>query len=99
MLQADQRRAADAVDKVLANIHDASGGWAATAGAGPVKSPRFILYRRSEERRVGKECVSTCRSRWAPYHLKQNDYHQNRPIDPSTTSSLIIKTSNCRIIK
>src|SRR3546814_1289533 len=23
---------------------------------------------RSEERRVGKECVSTCRSRWAPYH-------------------------------
>src|SRR3546814_13696977 len=27
---------------------------------------------RSEERRVGKECVSTCRSRWSPYHLKQN---------------------------
>src|SRR3546814_9386970 len=24
--------------------------------------------RRSEERRVGKECVSTCRSRWSPYH-------------------------------
>src|SRR3546814_18785679 len=23
---------------------------------------------RSEERRVGKECVSTCRSRWSPYH-------------------------------
>src|SRR3546814_14263455 len=23
---------------------------------------------RSEERRVGKECASTCRSRWAPYH-------------------------------
>src|SRR3546814_12294348 len=23
---------------------------------------------RSEERRVGKECVSTCRSRWLPYH-------------------------------
>src|SRR3546814_12226211 len=23
---------------------------------------------RSEERRVGKECVSTCRSRWTPYH-------------------------------
>src|SRR3546814_17316460 len=28
---------------------------------------------RSEERRVGKECVSTCRSRWSPYHSKQND--------------------------
>src|SRR3546814_7715039 len=26
------------------------------------------LPRRSEERRVGKECVSTCRSRWSPYH-------------------------------
>src|SRR3546814_10919638 len=25
-------------------------------------------FRRSEERRVGKECVSTCRSRWSPYH-------------------------------
>src|SRR3546814_20853703 len=25
-------------------------------------------YLRSEERRVGKECVSTCRSRWSPYH-------------------------------
>src|SRR3546814_12139068 len=25
-------------------------------------------YDRSEERRVGKECVSTCRSRWSPYH-------------------------------
>src|SRR3546814_11403929 len=27
---------------------------------------------RSEERRVGKECVSTCRSRWWPYHYKKN---------------------------
>src|SRR3546814_12633894 len=26
------------------------------------------LLSRSEERRVGKECVSTCRSRWSPYH-------------------------------
>src|SRR3546814_15276221 len=26
------------------------------------------LVMRSEERRVGKECVSTCRSRWSPYH-------------------------------
>src|SRR3546814_20415710 len=25
---------------------------------------------RPEERRVGKECVSTCRSRWSPYHEK-----------------------------
>src|SRR3546814_19873101 len=29
--------------------------------------------KRSEERRVGKECVSTCRSRWSPYHYKKNN--------------------------
>src|SRR3546814_2100068 len=32
----------------------------------------YLIFRRvgerSEERRVGKECVSTCRSRWSPYH-------------------------------
>src|SRR3546814_1850702 len=28
----------------------------------------MYLHFRSEERRVGKECVSTCRSRWSPYH-------------------------------
>src|SRR3546814_12308188 len=27
-----------------------------------------LVQVRSEERRVGKECVSTCRSRWSPYH-------------------------------
>src|SRR3546814_19456885 len=27
-----------------------------------------VPIRRSEERRVGKECVSTCRTRWSPYH-------------------------------
>src|SRR3546814_16141466 len=33
-------------------------------------SAQAFLYNaiRSEERRVGKECVSTCRSRWSPYH-------------------------------
>src|SRR3546814_16641338 len=30
--------------------------------------PPTLLSLRSEERRVGKECVSTCRSRWSPYH-------------------------------
>src|SRR3546814_7538844 len=29
---------------------------------------RNLASKRSEERRVGKECVSTCRSRWSPYH-------------------------------
>src|SRR3546814_20955086 len=30
----------------------------------------------SEERRVGKECVSTCRSWWSPYHLTTNQSYQ-----------------------
>src|SRR3546814_8092921 len=33
---------------------------------------------RSEERRVGKECVSTCRSRWSPYHLKKKTHKYTR---------------------
>src|SRR3546814_4520594 len=35
------------------------------AGFGQVEG---VVGQRSEERRVGKECVSTCRSRWSPYH-------------------------------
>src|SRR3546814_16646690 len=36
---------------------------------GALVRPKCCRYvRRSEERRVGKECVSTCRSRWSPYH-------------------------------
>src|SRR3546814_16674106 len=31
---------------------------------------------RSEERRVGKECVSTCRSRWSPYPYKKKKKEQ-----------------------
>src|SRR3546814_12095416 len=38
-------------------------------GADAASPPRIGVAReRSEERRVGKECVSTCRSRWSPYH-------------------------------
>src|SRR3546814_16227844 len=33
-----------------------------------VAERKTFIHRRSEERRVGKECVSTCRSRWSPYH-------------------------------
>src|SRR3546814_20657312 len=32
---------------------------------------------RSEERRVGKECVSTCRSRWSPYHKKKKSSNKS----------------------
>src|SRR3546814_3567172 len=48
----------------------------ADAGHGAQRAPPVALLRRpaaplsgrSEERRVGKECVSTCRSRWSTYH-------------------------------
>src|SRR3546814_17810352 len=36
-----------------------------------------VELQRSEERRVGKECVSTCRSRWSPYHSKKKRTKQN----------------------
>src|SRR3546814_12975580 len=55
----------------LAAIDEAIGlnrnALAALIGAGP---DRGLSITRSEERRVGKECVSTCRSRWSPYHYK-----------------------------
>src|SRR3546814_8979428 len=35
---------------------------------GPDATRQFFHAERSEERRVGKECVSTCRSRWSPDH-------------------------------
>src|SRR3546814_11244517 len=57
-----------------------------------VAEPEVILYdeplsnldaklrdsMRSEERRVGKECVSTCRSRWSPYHYKKKNNQQRK---------------------
>src|SRR3546814_17248063 len=36
--------------------------------AGADASAAIAETERSEERRVGKECVRTCRSRWSPYH-------------------------------
>src|SRR3546814_13419087 len=41
---------------------------------------RADLLDRSEERRVGKECVSTCRYRWVPYPLKK----QKKTVQPQT---------------
>src|SRR3546814_19662908 len=40
------------------------------AGSTEVRYKDVVVgkVKRSEERRVGKECVSTCRSRWSPYH-------------------------------
>ena len=33
-----------------------------------IRNDNVFGYVRSEERRVGKECTSWCRSRWSPYH-------------------------------
>src|SRR3546814_20623149 len=38
----------------------------------PVTPPR-----RTAERRVGKECVSTCRSRWSPYHSQNKKIYND----------------------
>src|SRR3546814_9225449 len=65
-------------DVCSSDLHPAVGipSEASTAGARthPVRrcragdNPLPGKVHRSEERRVGKECVSTCRSRWSPYH-------------------------------
>src|SRR3546814_12575893 len=46
----------------------------------PSADPARTGGSRSEERRVGKECVSTCRSRWSPYHYKKKEYMTNSTI-------------------
>src|SRR3546814_21025056 len=43
----------------------------------------------SEESRVGKECVSTCRSRWLPYHYKKKTYESH-----TKSTSLFKKDKN-----
>src|SRR3546814_16898562 len=45
-----------------------------------------LVWDRSEERRVGKECVSTCRSRWSTVHLKNT-----KPRTSIPKTMLIIK--------
>src|SRR3546814_19899373 len=62
-------------DGIAGLRHHGDGAWSVDLGDGGVhRIGRTYLHdvkaimQRSEERRVGKECVSTCRSRWAPYH-------------------------------
>src|SRR3546814_13632655 len=51
----------------LAYLSGAAGPWLAVRD--PARAA--IIGWRSEERRVGKECVSTCRSWWSPFHEKK----------------------------
>src|SRR3546814_15962081 len=44
----------------------------------PARTAPAGAARRSEERRVGKECVNTCRSRWSPSHEKKNKHRKTR---------------------
>src|SRR3546814_11375185 len=69
------------------------------------------LSGRSEERRVGKECVSTCRSRWLPYHYKKRlflyltitlnthlDEYNTQTTHPTINLSQLINRKITRII-
>src|SRR3546814_11497991 len=47
----------------------------------------LCIGRRSEGRRVGKECVSTCRSRWSPYHYTKKE---QRYFDCHTTRTIAL---------
>src|SRR3546814_17492756 len=46
---------------------------------------------RSEERRVGKECVSTCRSRWSPYHEKKKEKTSTTQSPKANKREIILK--------
>src|SRR3546814_16538257 len=48
------------------------------AQRGDVCNGVLVAHDRSEERRVGKECVRTCRSRWAPAHSKKKKRHNRK---------------------
>src|SRR3546814_5951368 len=65
-----QSAAASDLDMASATSAQSEQGDPADAEAGNIseEQPSVPVEVRSEERRVGKECVSTCRSRWSPYH-------------------------------
>ena len=78
-----QNRILGLVSHVTHKSHPGAAATNKTSDASKVEFPRelpmvvekvqmspdqFVQYQRSEERRVGKECVQPCRSRWSPYH-------------------------------
>src|SRR3546814_17881425 len=64
-----EHRRATALENLVFN---AAGRCIVTTGAMKEKVVGYgVPEGRSEERRVGKECVSTCRSRWSPYNKKK----------------------------
>src|SRR3546814_18499983 len=61
------RRMGDLVNRAVKGFQQMGVGKGTRVGLFLPNCPYFVIAR-SEERRVGKECVSTCRSRWSPYH-------------------------------
>src|SRR3546814_20492663 len=57
----------DVFSFVLATERELKGGDGDLSHAPPITLRTLPEQQRSEERRVGKECVSTCRTRWAQY--------------------------------
>src|SRR3546814_17175310 len=51
-----------------AAVAEVLSGFAVADAQSSIRGKRWTIEHRSEERRVGKECVSTCRSRWSPYN-------------------------------
>src|SRR3546814_19612925 len=79
-------------EKLIAILDLEPVGW-----SDPMEDLGWLCARRSAERRVGKECVSTCRSRGSPYHSKQKQHrtqkiiatcsHKQRPAVVKTTTA------------
>src|SRR3546814_17194053 len=79
-----EQRLADGADQVSLELHWDDGNGVSVRKTYTLTRGSYVLserdqvenrsdaawqgHVRSEERRVGKECVSTCRSRWSPYH-------------------------------
>src|SRR3546814_14063982 len=72
----------DAGEAEAAFRHYAAGNAIRAGQLGYAAAETTAIVDRSEERRVGKECVSTCRSRWSPYHYKKKS--TIKPLQTST---------------
>src|SRR3546814_19889464 len=79
----DVLHAAEAADGDAAHHHD---GAEVAVGEQVRPRPEPGAPARSEERRVGKECARTCRSRWSPYHYTTNI--RNFTIKESNSSTI-----------
>src|SRR3546814_12569339 len=76
VVSVDRKQIIDADERRIIGAHLLRDHLAAEPLLESVEARGFTpLHLSSEERRVGKECVRTCRSRWSPYHSKQNHNH------------------------